>query len=138
MMAKNEKRFQLYSAARLAVAGKRWGEAEAKLRELIAQTLQSPFRGAADPSGRALETQLGDVLMAAKRPREAAAAYAEALRITPADSLALLGAARAARALGDEAAAAAHYRKLRVQWEHADAGVPDLAEVRAGAELGMR
>jgi hypothetical protein len=137
-LVKNAERSKKLYAARLAAAQRRWDEAEARLREIIAGVADSPFRSAADPWGRAYETLLGDVLLAAKKPREAAAAYAAALRVTPADSLALLGAARAARALGDEATAAAHYRKLRVQWEHADADFPDLAEARAGAELGMR
>ena len=134
-LARGDAQSALQARAQLAAAKKRWAEAEALLRKRIAMNADNPFRGAADPAGQAAETLLGDVLLAAKQPKQAAAAYAEALRVTPADSLALLGAARAARALGDEVAAAGYYRKLRAQWENADPDFPALAEVRAGAEL---
>jgi tetratricopeptide (TPR) repeat protein len=137
-LIKSQKRTQTALAARLAVARERWAEAEKGLVLLIAEANKGAFRGAADPAGRALETQLGDVLMAQKKYKEAAAAYRQALSITPADSLALLGAARAARALGDEKTAAAHYRNLYAQWRHADPDFPGLAEVRAGARLASR
>jgi tetratricopeptide (TPR) repeat protein len=137
-LLKSHKRTQIALAARLAVARKRWVEAEKGLAQLIAKEKKSAYRGSAQPAGRAFETELGDVLMAQKKYKQAAAAYREALSVTPADSLALLGAARAARALGDEKAAAVHYRKLRAQWKHADPDFPGLAEVRSRAALSSR
>ena len=55
---------------------------------------------------------LGDLLLEQKRPAEALAAYRRSLGHYPRRFNSLLGAARAARASGDEAAARALYREL--------------------------
>jgi tetratricopeptide (TPR) repeat protein len=119
--------------ARLLWTHHRFDAAEKLLRDAVALAQRSPFHGAADPAGLAVETALGDLLLDAGKTRAAQVAYGAALRVTPGDSLALLGAARAARKLGDNAGAASLYGKIAAQWKNADAGFPDLDEVRAGA-----
>lgn len=58
------------------------------------------------------EQMLGDVLLEQQRPQEALAAYRAALSATPNLFNALLGAARAAEALGDHTTAEHYYRQL--------------------------
>ena len=59
------------------------------------------------------EEQLGDLLLALQRPAEALAAYERALAAYPNRYRALVGAARAAAAAGDEGAAARHRATVR-------------------------
>jgi hypothetical protein len=135
-LAKGAKRDAAARDARLALAGRRFADAAARLREVAALDAQSAFRGSAAPAGLATETRLGEVLLAAGDAAGARAAFADALEVTPADARALLGAARAARAAGDAAGATRLYRRLAAQWAHADADFreADLAEVRAAAK----
>jgi tetratricopeptide (TPR) repeat protein len=63
------------------------------------------------PTLPALEIQ-GDLLLQQKRPAEALVAYQQSLTLYPNRFNSLLGAARAARAGGDEDSARTHYRKL--------------------------
>ena len=58
------------------------------------------------------QEQLGDLLMEQKQSSEALAAYTRSLALYPGRFNSLLGAARAARALGDESQARAFYRQL--------------------------
>jgi tetratricopeptide (TPR) repeat protein len=55
---------------------------------------------------------LGDLLLELKRPAEALAVYKQSLDLYPRRFNSLLGAARAARASGDDATARAFYRQL--------------------------
>ena len=55
------------------------------------------------------------------------------LEARPNRALALLGAARAAKAAGDAQKARAHYGALAELWKDADVDLPELAEVKAGA-----
>jgi tetratricopeptide (TPR) repeat protein len=66
---------------------------------------------------------LGEMLLAAGRPREAQAEFARALRLAPKRALSLRGLARAAAAAGDGKAAAQASGELRQIWHGADAGV---------------
>ena len=75
----------------------------------------------------------GALLLASHRAAEAEGQYAQALRLTPNRSLALLGLARARLALGDTVGAGFAYRRLAGNWHAADADLPALAEVRRGA-----
>ena len=75
----------------------------------------------------------GDLLLSARRSAEARAAFAAALQRYPNRSRSLLGLARAAGQAGNRAAAREACRQLASNWRHADAGWPDLAEVRACA-----
>jgi tetratricopeptide (TPR) repeat protein len=88
--------------------------------------------------GPAVETpypqHLGDLLLEAGRPKEALAAYDAALNRYPNHVPALLAAARAAKAAGDQATARERYAVIATQWKAADANNPLLAEVQTGAQ----
>jgi predicted Zn-dependent protease len=73
---------------------------------------------------------LGEVLLEVGRPREAVAPFERTLQRHSNRSLSVLGLARAAAALGDAAAAERHYRELLVNFEGADADLPELTEAR--------
>ncbi len=74
---------------------------------------------------------LGEILLRAGKPTEAAEQFKIALLRQPNRARSLLGAARAAAKNGDQASAAAAYGKLLEQWSQAD---PDLAELREARE----
>jgi tetratricopeptide (TPR) repeat protein len=73
---------------------------------------------------------LGDLLMEQNQPGEALAAYQRSMEIYPRRFNGLLGAARAARALGDESLAGTFYKELL---EVADGGTrqPALKEAQS-------
>jgi tetratricopeptide (TPR) repeat protein len=73
---------------------------------------------------------LGDLLMEQKQPAEALASYKQSMELYPKRFNSLLGAARAARALGDDSLARAFYQELL---EVADGGTrePALKEARS-------
>jgi tetratricopeptide (TPR) repeat protein len=73
---------------------------------------------------------LGDLLLDAGRPAEAADAYQRALLRWPNRSPSLLGLARAQHILGDHAAAADTFTKLLANWHAADETIPALEEAR--------
>ena len=83
---------------------------------------------------RTAHETLGEALLAAGKAREALAQYEQDLDARPNRAIALLGAARAAKAAGDAEKARAHYATLAALWSEADADLPALAEVRAGAK----
>jgi tetratricopeptide (TPR) repeat protein len=76
---------------------------------------------------------LGAAYVKAGRPDSAAAQFERVLAHQPNRSAALLGLARARVAMGDRDAAAKSYSRLAENWRRADADVPALGEVRAGA-----
>jgi tetratricopeptide (TPR) repeat protein len=78
---------------------------------------------------------LGDLLMEQKRPAEALAAYKRSMELYPRRFNSLLGAARAARALGEETQAHAFYQKLL---EVADGGMRQLPLREARGYRGQR
>ena len=82
---------------------------------------------------RTVRELLGEALLAAGKPKEALAQFEKVLYARPNRALALLGAARAAKAAGDAQKARAHYGALAELWKDADADLPELAEVKAGA-----
>ena len=73
--------------------------------------------------------QLGDLLMEHKQPTEALAVYRRSLELYPNRFNSFLGAARAARALGDHAQAREYYRRL-VEIASATSSRPALVEAR--------
>jgi len=79
---------------------------------------------------------LGAVLLESGRAGEAVTELERALELAPGRSAALLGLGRAARAARKEAMAARAYATLAANWRAADAGLPALAEARAGAGSG--
>jgi tetratricopeptide (TPR) repeat protein len=76
----------------------------------------------------------GEALLVAGRPAEARDAFDRALALSPRRTEALLGGARALRALGDADAAKRAYAELATIWHGADADLPALEEVRAAAQ----
>jgi hypothetical protein len=82
---------------------------------------------------KTLRETLGETLLAAGKPKEALAEYEADLDARPNRALALLGVARAAKAAGDAGKARTSYAALSESWKDADADLPALAEVRAGA-----
>ena len=85
------------------------------------------------PSSLPTHELLGEALLEAGRPAEAAAAYKRALELRPNRSTALLGLARARSAAGDLAGSTSAYRELLVNWEGADPDLEALPEVKIGA-----
>ena len=76
---------------------------------------------------------LGAEYMEAGRADSAAVQFQRVLAHVPNRSASLLGLARARVASGDRDAAIKSYTQLLTIWKRADADVPALAEVRAGA-----
>jgi len=72
----------------------------------------------------------GEILLAAGRPKEAAAQFATALLRQPNRARSLIGAARAASASGDTRGAASAYSRFLKQWQQADSGLPELREAQ--------
>ena len=75
----------------------------------------------------------GELLLEMRRFPEAENEFRLALERTPKRSASLLGFARSARAQSKTADAARRYAELAAIWQRADAGLPDVAEARAGA-----
>ncbi|HEX6199217.1 MAG TPA: tetratricopeptide repeat protein [Thermoanaerobaculia bacterium] len=123
------------SAAALShLAAERPEEALAALDEAVAaEEALGPPSGPPDTFKPAHELR-GEVLLALGRPAEAAESFEASLRRTPRRALSLLGAARAAAALGEGERAAERYRELLAVWQRADADLPALAEARERAE----
>ena len=100
-----------------------------KLEQLEAEdSIQGP---AFDFTAREL---LGERLLKDGKAKEALAKYEKDLDERPNRAIALLGAARAAKAAGEAAKAHDYYARLAVQWKDADADAPALAEVQSGAK----
>jgi len=83
---------------------------------------------------RTTRETLGDALLAMGKAKEALVELEADLEEHPKRALALLGAARAAKAVGDLAKSRARYATLADLWSEADPDVPALAEVTAGAK----
>lgn len=71
---------------------------------------------------------LGDMLLLAKRPKLALAAYESALKSTPGRFRAEYGAAVSAQEAGLRPAAERHYRSLLTNCSHADSDLPELKQ----------
>jgi hypothetical protein len=73
---------------------------------------------------------LGDMLLSAKQPDLALAAYESALKSTPGRFRAEYGAAVSAQEAGLQADAERHYRRLLANCSHADSGLSELAQAK--------
>jgi tetratricopeptide (TPR) repeat protein len=73
---------------------------------------------------------LGEILLSANRPKDAAKQFETALLRQPNRARSLLGLARANAKAGDTKAAAEAYSRLVRQWSQADAGLPELREAQ--------
>ena len=71
---------------------------------------------------------LGDMLLLAKQPKLASAAYESALKSTPGRLRAEYGAAVSAQKAGLRAAAERHYRRVLTNCSHADSDLPELTQ----------
>ena len=72
----------------------------------------------------------GELLLRAGKPEAAAEQFKVSLLRQPNRARSLLGAARAARQIGDQSGAQAAFTKLLEQWRYADEGLPELREAR--------
>jgi len=72
----------------------------------------------------------GEILLRAKRPKEAAEQFATSLHRHKNRARSLLGAARAAAQSGDTQGAANFYAQFAQQWQQADAQLPELREAQ--------
>jgi tetratricopeptide (TPR) repeat protein len=82
------------------------------MREAAALEVSTPKHAVTPGPTLPAQELLGDLLMEQKQAADALAAYRQSLALYPKRFNSLLGAARAARALGDEAQARAFYREL--------------------------
>jgi tetratricopeptide (TPR) repeat protein len=76
----------------------------------------------------------GELLLAAKQPKEAIPWFQRALARTPNRSRSLLGLARAYRNAGDASNARAAYRRFLTNYRTADPGLPEVAEARGASK----
>ncbi len=90
--------------------------------------LPPPF-GLPEPIKPAPEL-LGEVLLMAGKPREAAAAFEQTLQRHANRTLSVLGLARAETALGRTDLARRHYRQVLANFDRAEAGLAELKEAR--------
>jgi predicted Zn-dependent protease len=73
---------------------------------------------------------LGEILLAERRPAEAARAFEDELTRAKNRTASILGLARSLRAAGQTAEAARAYGRLVSIWHAADPDLPGLAEAR--------
>jgi tetratricopeptide (TPR) repeat protein len=73
---------------------------------------------------------LGEMLLEAKQPELALAAFETSLQLSPGRYNSLYGAAHAAQLAGDRQKSAAFYASLLANCQHADPGLPELREAR--------
>jgi len=74
---------------------------------------------------------LGEMLLEAKQPELALAAFEASLQLTPGRYNSLYGAAHAAQLAGDRRKAAAFYTNLLANCQHAEPSLPELREARS-------
>jgi tetratricopeptide (TPR) repeat protein len=121
---------ELEVAALVAASKKSYDQAVELMKKAIA--LEEDM---APPSGppslvKPSHELFGEILLAAGRPKEAAAQFATALLRQPNRARSLLGAARAAAASGDAKGATAAYSRFLKQWQQADPQLPELREAQ--------
>ena len=108
--------------------------AQKKVIEALENYIKRPGESSSGPAmERTARELLAEALVVAGKPKEALAQFEKVLYARPNRALALLGAARAAKAAGDAPKARTHYGALVELWKDADADLPELAEVKAGA-----
>ena len=119
--------------ALLASASGDAARAEALAREAAVSEDALTFEFGPPAVAKPAHELLGELLLAAGRGKEAREEFERSLARAPERSLSLLGLARSAEKAGDRAAAEETYRRLASVWRHADADLPELAEVRKTA-----
>ena len=135
----NDREGEVTRALYLEALAARAAGADDRAIDQLRQAAERSWRVA--PSGPPGATppaeMLGDALLAAGRPGEALEAYEGELARRHGRASALLGVARARRAMGDGASAVSAYRQLLANWHRADADHPDLEEVRRNANSAV-
>src|SRR5688572_2849387 len=142
LRASMEKSGDSYWAARTAdqiLAVSAWMTlADGAVDQAIAQARQSADSEEASIKHVAMENRLyplrellGDLLLEAKRPKDAYAEYVASLKQYPNRFRGLYGAARAAEAAGDAANAGLYYRRLVDLAAQADAARPEVQRARS-------
>jgi tetratricopeptide (TPR) repeat protein len=81
---------------------------------------------------------LGEIYLAASKPKEAKAAFEQALARFPGRSRSLIGLIRASSAAGDRAAVRETAARLSANWHSADADVPELTELTRMPPAGAK
>jgi tetratricopeptide (TPR) repeat protein len=84
------------------------------------------------------EEMLGDMLLQAKQPALAMAAYESALKAAPERLRSEYGAASSAQEAGDRATAERYYRKLLVNCSHGDSDLPEFAQAKQFLDIQER
>jgi tetratricopeptide (TPR) repeat protein len=104
--------------------------AAAKLKEAVA--IEDSIDDLSQPPYPAIPANelCGNLLLELKRPGEASVYFQKALLRTPNRPKAILGLARAARALGDKETAGKRYEEFLTIWRTADPDRPELAEAK--------
>jgi tetratricopeptide (TPR) repeat protein len=121
---------QLEISAVLSASKNKFDEAIEMLRKATALEESAP-----PPSGPPVLVKpshelLGDILLRAGRPKEAAQQFAISLLRQPNRARSLLGAARAAAKMGDAQRAGVAYALFVRQWQQGDLQLPELIEAQ--------
>ncbi len=98
------------------------------------QQIEAAFGSAGPDMSHTLHELLGETLLAAGKPKEALTHFEQDLDQRPNRAIALLGAARAAKAADEAERSRQHYATLAQLWKHADEDLPELVEVALGAK----
>lgn len=135
LFARNVRVLHLELSAWLAHVDRQEARSVALMQEAVAIEASTPKHAVTPGPTLPASELLGELLMEQKLPKAALEAYRRSLEHYPRRFNGLLGAARAARALGDEAAARALYRELL---DVGDGGTRDAALKEARRYLGRR
>ncbi|HMD36897.1 MAG TPA: tetratricopeptide repeat protein [Vicinamibacterales bacterium] len=125
-------------AAAIDLAAGRRSEALAALRSAADAELALPAPLGLPAPIKPAPEMLGEALLDAGRPQEAARAFEQTLRLHANRSLSTLGLARTAVAQGHAADAKTHYRRLLDNFAGADASLPEVKEARAALGSAAR
>lgn len=112
LFVRNIRVLRLEVDAWLAYAGGREDESRTLMREAAGLEDSTPKHAVTPGPTLPAHELMGDLLMEQKRPAEALAEYRRSLELYPRRFNSMLGAARAARAHGDESLARTYYREL--------------------------
>lgn len=129
LFARNIRVLRLELSAWLAHAGKQRASSVALMREAAELETSTPKHAVTPGPTLPAYELLGDLLMEQRRPAEALVAYKRSVELYPNRFNGLLGAARAARALGDAASGRIFYRQL-VQVANGGTRRPAMKEAR--------
>jgi tetratricopeptide (TPR) repeat protein len=121
---------ELEIAALTQATKNNFDEAIKTMKQATAQEVAMPPPPGPPPIIKPANELFGEILLRAKRPKEAAEQFAISLRRHKNRARSLLGAARAAAQSGDVPGASGSYIQFLRQWEQGDAHLPELQEAR--------